>query len=115
MAVTEPCVHGTNPPNLCFYCTGQNLAWIPFGWPDYTVVQQGSQCPVCRRVYSPCMVMCSYCPAEPVTSTSADVVDFIAKGHLGTPCPKPRDGGLCGCDEDDDAPKVCLSSECDCV
>ena len=44
-----------------------------------------------------------------------DAVDFIAKGHLGTPCPKPRDGGLCGCDEDDEPPpKVCLGRECDC-
>lgn len=103
-------------------------------------VQQGWQCPSCRRVYSPMMVMCSYCPAEPVTSTGTNAdpyacicgtatmaqcpahhfgqqgtVDFIAKGHLGTPCPKPRDGGMCGCDEaDDEPPKVCLSSECDC-
>jgi hypothetical protein len=30
-------------------------------------------------------------------------------------CPAPREGGLCGCDEDDDEPpKVCLSSECSC-
>ena len=41
-----------------------------------------------------------------------DAVDFIAKGHLGTPCPKPREGGLCGCDEDEpEAPKVCLGSD----
>jgi hypothetical protein len=80
----------------------------------------GWVCPSCRRAYAPHMVMCSYCPAEPVTSTSTNqqpAVDFIAKGHLGTPCPKPRDGGLCGCDEDEETgpPKVCLSSECDCV
>ena len=76
----------------------------------------GWSCPVCQRVYSPSMVMCSYCPVEPVTSasTSADAVDFIAKGHLGTPCPKPRDGGLCGCDEaDDDGPQDCLKMHCD--
>lgn len=30
-------------------------------------------------------------------------------------CPPPREGGLCGCDEGDEPPKVCLSSECDCV
>jgi hypothetical protein len=91
---------------------------IPFGWPDYTAVQQGWQCPVCRRVYSPSMVMCSYCPAQPVTSTGANhqpTVDFIAKGHLGTPCPKPRDGGMCGCDEDDLAgPRDCYQGRCSC-
>jgi uncharacterized protein YuzE len=43
-------------------------------------------------------------------------VDFIAGGHLGTPCPKPRDGGLCGCDEADldDAPRDCYRGRCDC-
>ena len=37
-----------------------------------------------------------------------DAVDFIAKGHLGTPCPKPREGGMCGCDEDEpEGPQDC--------
>ena len=117
---------------------------LPFGWPDYTAIQQGWQCPVCRRVWAPSVAMCNYCPAQPVASTGTHVfpgcscgtaipctwhpdatiittnhqgtVDFIAKGHLGTPCPRPKDGGMCGCDEDDDEPpKVCLSRECDCV
>ena len=35
--------------------------------------------------------------------------------RIGTPCPKPREGGMCGCDEPDYAPPApCLSSECDC-
>lgn len=35
--------------------------------------------------------------------------------HLGTPCPKPRDGGMCGCDEDDLAgPRDCYRGRCDC-
>lgn len=42
-----------------------------------------------------------------------DAVDFIAKGHLGTPCPRPRDGGMCGCDEGDDEPQDCLKMHCD--
>lgn len=43
------------------------------------------------------------------------VVDYIAKGHLGTPCPKPREGGLCGCDEDDLAtPRDCYQGRCSC-
>lgn len=101
---------------------------------------QGWQCPSCRRVYAPSVAMCFSCPAEPAASTGTsadpyacicdgvtmqqcpahpfgqqDTVDFIAKGHLGTPCPRPREGGMCGCDEPgDEAPKVCLSSECDC-
>lgn len=37
-----------------------------------TVVQQGWECPKCKRVYSPCMVMCSYCPTNPVITTSTD-------------------------------------------
>ena len=50
------------------------------------------------------------------TVSHADTANYIAKGHLGTPCPKPRDGGLCGCDEDDlaDAPRDCYRGRCDC-
>ena len=46
-------------------------------------------------------------------TASSDAVDFIAKGHLGTPCPRPEDGGMCGCDEDDDAPQDCRKMHCD--
>jgi uncharacterized protein YuzE len=54
-----------------------------------------------------------------VTSAGTDhqgTVDLIAKGHLGTPCPKPRDGGLCGCDDADldDVPRDCYRGRCDC-
>jgi len=31
-----------------------------------------------------------------------------------TVCQPACEGGLCDCDEPDEAPKVCLSSECDC-
>ena len=31
------------------------------------------------------------------------------------PCPPPREGGLCGCDEDDLAgPRDCYRGRCDC-
>ena len=37
-------------------------------WP-LPMVQQGWECPKCGRVYSPSMVMCTYCPQQPVTTT----------------------------------------------
>ena len=93
-------------------------------WPPLThfnstsgvLAPQGWQCPSCQRCYSPSIALCTYCPPGPVTSTSADAVDFIATGHLGTPCPKPRDGGMCGCDDADfeDAPRDCYRGRCDC-
>jgi hypothetical protein len=41
------------------------LAW----WPVTQVAQQGWECPKCGRVYSPAMVMCSYCPEQAVISS----------------------------------------------
>jgi hypothetical protein len=38
-------------------------------WPVTTVAAQGWECPKCGRVYSPAMVMCSYCPQQVVTTT----------------------------------------------
>ena len=35
---------------------------------ETTGVQQGWQCPVCKRIYSPFTVMCYYCP----TTTTID-------------------------------------------
>ena len=32
--------------------------------------QQGWQCPICKRVYSPLTMMCYYCGAEGITRTS---------------------------------------------
>lgn len=48
------------------------------------------------------------------TTSHQGTADFIAKGHLGTPCPRPRDGGMCGCDEGDDGPQDCKRARCDC-
>jgi hypothetical protein len=43
------------------------------------------------------------------------VVDLLAKGHLGTPCPKPQDGGMCGCDEGEpEGPQDCYRTRCSC-
>lgn len=48
-----------------------------------------------------------------------DATKSIAKGHLGTPCPRPREGGMCGCGEDDsepadDGPQDCYRTRCSC-
>ena len=52
----------------------------------------------------------------PMFTWEQPAVDFIANSHLGTPCPKPREGGLCGCDEADfeDAPRDCYQGRCSC-
>lgn len=74
----------------------------------------GWQCPSCRRCYAPSVEMCGTCQPGPAAGTSADAVEFIASGHLATPCPKPREGGLCGCDEDDFEPRDCYHGRCGC-
>lgn len=46
----------------------------------------GWSCPGCGRGYAPAVRQCPYCP------------DAKPEAVLH-PCPKPREGGLCGCDE----------------
>lgn len=36
---------------------------------NYNFAQQGWQCPICKRVYSPSTVMCCYCGGDTVIST----------------------------------------------
>lgn len=46
-----------------------------------------------------------------------DAIKSIATGHLGTPCSTPREGGMCGCGEDDepdDGPQDCYRTRCSC-
>lgn len=43
---------------------------------EFTGVQQGWQCPICKRVYSPLTMMCYYC-GEAVTSTSTGTFSDI--------------------------------------
>ena len=50
---------------------------------------------------------------EAAPAVAKDAAKFIATGHMGTPCPKPREGGLCGCDEDDFEPRDCYRGRCD--
>ncbi len=40
---------------------------------DEILVQQGWQCPICKRVYSPITPMCYYCGQGSNTSTTTDV------------------------------------------
>lgn len=35
-------------------------------------VQQGWQCPICKRIYSPFTIMCYYCSGESKTSTNVN-------------------------------------------
>jgi hypothetical protein len=46
------------------------------------------------------------------------ITPYLGPARDGLPvivCPPPREGGMCGCDEDDPRPpKVCLGRECDC-
>ena len=37
---------------------------------EFTGVQQGWQCPICKRVYAPSTPMCWYCGEEGRTKTS---------------------------------------------
>ena len=47
-------------------------------------VQQGWQCPICKRVYSPNTMMCYYCGAQNTTTTTVDkfIVDYVHKDNL---------------------------------
>lgn len=46
-------------------------------------IQQGWQCPVCRRVYSPSTPMCYVCPDTPTTtSTVEDFADSFKTTEL---------------------------------
>ncbi len=71
----------------------------------------GWQCPVCRTVWAPSEPACATCAPGPQITAA-----YVAAGHLGTPCPRPREGGLCGCDEADfeDAPRDCYQGRCSC-
>ena len=42
---------------------------------NFNFAQQGWQCPICKRVYSPFTPMCYYCGAEGTTKTSTDWVE----------------------------------------
>lgn len=65
-------------------------------WPPPAAqVTTGWQCPSCWRCYGPSVSQCMHCPATTVTANVTTTVTM----H---PCPSPREGGLCGCEEDGD-------------
>ena len=41
------------------------------------IAQQGWQCPICKRVYSPLTFMCYFCGGEAVTSTGTGTFSDI--------------------------------------
>lgn len=52
--------------------------------------QQGWQCPICGRVYSPTTPMCYYCGGESVTTTSS-TFPITTKGEPCQPADKKGD------------------------
>ena len=60
-------------------------------------VQQGWQCPICKRIYSPTTTMCYYCNQDTITTSSTDtgtcitgilnmrdmLRDILIRDHLG--------------------------------
>lgn len=40
---------------------------------NFNFAQQGWQCPICKRVYSPLTMMCYYCGGESITTTGTDI------------------------------------------
>jgi hypothetical protein len=55
-------------------------------WPSaipFTPAPQGWECPKCGRVYSPSMIMCSYCPQQPVTTTGTNTGTACTCSELG--------------------------------
>lgn len=45
---------------------------------NYNFAQQGWQCPICKRVYSPSTPCCFYCGAESTVTTSATLdIDYL--------------------------------------
>lgn len=57
------------------------------------LAQQGWQCPICKRVYSPFTVMCYYCGGDTVTSTYSSILDIDWRKHQSatTAVYKPQD------------------------
>ena len=52
----------------------------------------GWTCPGCGRGYNPAVTACWTCPQQPAVTTTVTVAMH--------PCPKPLEGGMCGCEED---------------
>jgi hypothetical protein len=72
---------------------------------DQILIQQGWQCPICKRVYSPTTPMCLYCGGDQKASAStngtitADTAENSYKTHFctlkGTLCINASLNGFC--------------------
>ena len=64
-------------------------------WDEIGFAQQGWQCPICKRVYSPTTLMCYYCGngvPYTVSSTTVDaVIDWLHHESV-TKSEKPEEG-----------------------
>ena len=63
-----------------------------------TNVPQGWECPKCKRVYAPSMMMCSYCPEniKPFTTTGTSTT-YMHSFSSDTPSPTAKTKcNLCG-------------------
>ena len=64
---------------------------------NYNFAQQGWQCPICKRVYSPLTMMCYYCGGVAVISTGSTVdigvidIDWQKHQSVTAPVYKPQD------------------------
>ena len=94
---------------------GWDLPRFLFSGPQ-TVHFGGWACPGCGRCFSPSVTECPHCLPEVLPGLPADCCPLQpGSGAVAFHrCPTPKAGGLCGCDEDDDAPRDCLRARCDC-
>lgn len=60
------------------------------------LAQQGWQCPICKRVYSPFTMMCYYCKGDTVTSTgvSGTGIDWQKHQSVTNAVHKPQDNNF---------------------
>ena len=81
---------GDLPPWLLW--PGCQQAPAPYGTWNIAPAM-GWSCPGCGHCYAPVVSTCMYCPQQTTNTTVTTTVNMHA-------CPKPLEGGLCGCDED---------------
>lgn len=60
---------------------------------NHNFVQQGWQCPICKRVYSPFTMMCCYCGGDTVISTDprSTGIDWQKHQSVTTAVYKPQE------------------------
>ncbi len=62
---------------------------------NFNFAQQGWQCPICKRVYSPFTTMCCYCGGDTVISTGSTTgIDWQKHQSVTTAVYKPQEESL---------------------